>query len=456
MITKQPSREDLTIPYKELVRDIVVSRLKLVIPIAIILYMAFSFLDFMIYPNWGISFLKIRLLVSLVLASFFILTLFKNAKRHIFWYLYAGAAILSSSMGFMIYLTDGSSSAYYSGINLVFLGVGFLNSFYYKENALFCFSQIAVYNLAMLFNTSSFNLVNFFFANFFLFSTTLFIILLSEFSGRQHFFAFAKQKGMEDAYAQLKEAQERLIHAERLSTVGQFASGIAHEVRNPLGIILQGVNYLENKIADSGTEISEPLNIIKENVRRADRIIRALLDFSKPVPLNLRAEDPNSILKNSLRLIGSYLGLKNIAITVELKSDIPKVLGDVNRLEQVFIDILLNAIQAMPKGGKVFIRSYDKRIEEVINIIDTEAAENFNPAEKLVIVEIEDTGIGISQENLKKVFDPFFTTKGAHGGFGLGLAVARNIITLHKGLIHIESQVGKGTKVTIVLKAAKP
>jgi len=140
---------------------------------------------------------------------------------------------------------------------------------------------------------------------------------------------------------------------------------------------------------------------------------------------------------------------------METKKDIPKVLADKNKLEQVFINILLNAVQSMPRGGKIIIRSYDKQLEEVKNGIGRRKEDYFQVGEKVVIVEIEDTGVGIPEENLKKIFDPFFTTKGPTGGAGLGLSVTRNIITMHKGLIDIESQTGKGTKVIITLKIAK-
>ena len=256
-------------------------------------------------------------------------------------------------------------------------------------------------------------------------------------------------------HIKLKEMQDQLIQAEKLNAVGQLASGVAHEVRNPLGIILQGVNYLEKRISTKEEDISEILIMLKDSVKRADKIINALLDFSRAANLKLEPEDVNSILETSLSLVKVKFNLGNINIIMETKKDMPKALVDKNKLEQVFINILLNAAQAMLNGGKIIIRSYDKKLEKITNGIGRREDDYFQVGEHAVIVEIEDTGSGISEENLKKIFDPFFTTKGPTGGSGLGLSVTRNIISMHKGLIDIKSQIGKGTTVIVTLKIAK-
>jgi PAS domain S-box-containing protein len=262
------------------------------------------------------------------------------------------------------------------------------------------------------------------------------------------------EEGLKEAYIKLKEIQEQLIQAEKLNAVGQLASGVAHEVRNPLAIILQGVDFLETKIPSSSGDIFEVLAMLRENIKRADKIINDLLDFSRAAHLNLAPSDLGLVLETSLDLVKTRFRFDNIVIEKEIKKDIPLVLADKNRLEQVFINILLNAIQAMPEGGKVTVRSYDKKLEEIRNGIGKRAQDSFYFGEMAAIVEIEDTGCGIPEENLKKIFDPFFTTKG-QGGSGLGLSVSRNIIHMHRGLIHAESTPGKGTKVTIILKLAE-
>lgn len=263
-----------------------------------------------------------------------------------------------------------------------------------------------------------------------------------------------KARELEIAYKKLQETQDMLIQAEKLSAAGQLAGGVAHEVKNPLSIIIQGVSYLEKKLPPKERDSIEILGMIREGVDRADRIIGSLLDFSKETKLDLRPEDVNSILENSLTLVKAKFELKNIDVKRDIKKDIPKVLADKRRIEQVFVNILLNAIQAMSEEGKIIIRSYVKELKEATNGLGRRGEDHFQIGEKTVIVEIEDTGAGISKENLKKIFDPFFTTKDSSGGTGLGLSVSLNIIKMHKALIDIKSQIGKGTKAIITLKVA--
>lgn len=261
------------------------------------------------------------------------------------------------------------------------------------------------------------------------------------------------EERLKESYLQLRGMQDQLIQAEKLNAIGQLASGVAHEVRNPLSIILQGVEYLEMKMPHKEASTLEALSMIKDSVKRADNIISLLFDFSKAARLNLMPEDINSTLESSISLVETKVKSANINIIKELKKNILKTLIDKNKMEQIFINLLLNAIQAMPEGGKIFIRSYDKRLDMPCNGIGKRKEDHFKIGEKAVIVEIEDTGIGIPEENLKKIFDPFFTTKAPMGGAGLGLSVSRNIIMTHKGLIDVTSQLGKGTKITVTLHA---
>lgn len=260
---------------------------------------------------------------------------------------------------------------------------------------------------------------------------------------------------LEKSYKQLKETQDILIQAEKMNAVGQLASGVAHEVKNPLGVIIQGINYLETKFASlEQTDITEVFNMINDSVKRADEIMRTLLDFSRATELEMRPEDINSILETSLVLVQHRIKKGNIEIIKQLKRDLPNVMVDRRKIEQVFINIFLNATQAIPERGRIIIRTYDTQLEEIKNGIGRREEDYFRLGEKAVIVEVEDTGIGIPQENLRKIFEPFFTTKGPREGTGLGLSVTRNIIDLHRGLINVESQVGKGTKIIIVLRIA--
>ena len=251
------------------------------------------------------------------------------------------------------------------------------------------------------------------------------------------------------AYDELKEMQDKLIQSEKLKAIGQLASGVAHEMRNPLGIIMQGVAYLEQIIPLEAKDPRETLSILRESAQRADRIVISLLDFSRAAKLELHPEYIDSILENSLNLVKTEL--KHIEVARDIQKDLPRVLVDKNKLTQVFINLFINAVHAMSEAGKLTIRSFVKQMEETKSI-DEKSEGSFKAGEKVVVVEIEDTGMGISEENLKRIFDPFFTTKGLGKGTGLGLSVSRNIIIMHKGLIEVKSQVKKGTRIIITLR----
>ena len=259
------------------------------------------------------------------------------------------------------------------------------------------------------------------------------------------------EEELKTAYTELKETQIQLIQAEKFSAVGQLASGVAHEVKTPLGILIQDINYLEKNLPPK-KDITGVLNMMKNNIKRADDIVRALVDFSRLAELKIKPEDINSIIKSSLALVQHKIKLENIKFMKLLEKDLPKVLVDKGKIEQVFLNLFLNAIEAMPKGGELYIRSYLTQLSKAKNGIGRRSADYFKLAEKVVIIEIEDTGTGISQQNLKRVFDAFFTTKGVGKGIVLGLAVTWNIIEMHRGLIEIKSEEGKGTKVIIALK----
>lgn len=262
------------------------------------------------------------------------------------------------------------------------------------------------------------------------------------------------EQDLRAAYTKLKETQQQLVQAEKMQAIGMLASGVAHEVKNPLGIIIQGVNYLEKKLPLEQEDIFNTLEMIKNSIEKADNIIRSLLDFSRVANLNLQSQDINSILEDSLILVKPSLEGKQIEMVKETRQGMPKVFANRNKMEQAFINILLNAIQAISDKGRITIRSYDTQLEEAKSSANGIGQKCFKAQEKVVVVEIEDTGSGISEENLKKIFDPFFSTKKIGEGVGLGLSICRNIIDMHGGIIEVKSQLGKGTKVIITLAIA--
>ena len=196
--------------------------------------------------------------------------------------------------------------------------------------------------------------------------------------------------------------------------------------------------------------------MMKDNIARAHNIIRSLGDFSKSYALTLNAEDVNSIIDGSLVLILHRARLESIEVVKKYGEDLPKVLADRGKMEQVLINIFLNAIQAMPKGGKLTIHTYAGTVDKS-KIMESEKARyeaGLMIGDEAVFVEIEDGGAGMAESTLSKVFDPFFTTKDQKDGTGLGLTVTKSIIEMHRGLISIESKKGKGTKVIMSLRKA--
>ena len=263
-----------------------------------------------------------------------------------------------------------------------------------------------------------------------------------------------QQEKLKRAYLELEETRNMLLQSEKMNIVGQLASGVAHEVRNPLAIITQGVNYLERKFARE-EDLSKILNMMKDNIKRADKIIGNIVDFSRKTKLDVSPQPVTAILEKALVLAGHSLKMDNVEVVKKFADGLPEALVDESKIEQVFINIFLNAIQSMPEGGRLFIRTYLREMTGPGCKVGSRDADYFSLGEPAVTVEIEDTGSGIPQEYQQKVFEPFFTTKGPRGGTGLGLSITMNIVELHKGLIDISSQESEGTKVSLTLKSVQ-
>ncbi|MBU1925519.1 MAG: response regulator [Candidatus Omnitrophica bacterium] len=240
------------------------------------------------------------------------------------------------------------------------------------------------------------------------------------------------------AHDELKEAQAQLIQAAKMQVVGGLASGVAHEVKNPLAIILQGVEYLEKRIRDKDETIVKTLGYIKDAIVRADKIVHGLLDFSSISELEIMEHDINEVIEKMLMLSKHQFDKHHIQVVRELAPAMPKLKIDRNRIEQVLLNLVINAVNAMPEGGKLRVRTYIKSSP------GTNLGDN-----KYGVVEIQDSGTGIAPEIMDKIFDPFFTTKRAHGGTGLGLAIVRNIVEMHNGTIVIRNRAGGGAEAVL-------
>jgi signal transduction histidine kinase len=225
-----------------------------------------------------------------------------------------------------------------------------------------------------------------------------------------------------------KQLQNQLIRSERLAGIGELAAGIAHEIRNPLGNISSSAQICLKKYKPN-KEIRQFLEIIQEDSGKANEKIKGLLDFANPREVNFKPGSVHKVIKKVITSVNARCLEHKIKIVNNYKKQLPDILLDTKWLEQAFLNLFLNAIYAMPTGGKLIINGEDDR------------------KSKQLIVRIEDTGAGISKSDLSKIFDPFFSTR--EDGVGLGLSLCHQIIEDHKGKIEIESQISKGTKVIV-------
>ena len=256
---------------------------------------------------------------------------------------------------------------------------------------------------------------------------------------------------LDKAYRELKQTQAMLVQAEKMAAVGQLASGIAHEVKNPLSIILQGVTYLEQELGRTNGQQAEVIDMIKDAVKRSDKIVRGLLEFSRPTQLEAKPAQVDRVLEASLALAEKQLSVKNIRIVKEIAPSLPLVKIDENYMKQVFINLIVNAFQAMPDGGTLTIRAGTRQLTEIGRRVGRRQSDQFALGETAMVCDVVDTGIGISEEVLSKIFDPFFTTKPPGEGVGLGLPITRTIVEAHGGVVVANSQEGRGTAMRVIL-----
>ena len=241
---------------------------------------------------------------------------------------------------------------------------------------------------------------------------------------------------------ELNAAHEQMMQAEKMASLGKMAAVVAHEINNPLSGILTYARLMrrwfgqpETALAHLG-ESREALDLIQSESRRCGDIVRNLLSFSRSTPLHLAAASVEEIFDQCIRLVSHKLELANIVLRTEFEPDLPPVHGDPAKLEQLFLALMMNAIEAMPDGGNLRIGAAS------------------DEAGGLRIL-IEDDGSGIPEEVLAHMYEPFVTTKEGSGGVGLGLAISRGIVDRHGGRIEVDSQIGRGTRFTITLPVEK-
>jgi len=247
------------------------------------------------------------------------------------------------------------------------------------------------------------------------------------------------EERVEEKTAELRRAHDEILHSETMASVGKMAAVVAHEINNPLSGILTYSKLLRKWVDDGQItnekkqEANQCLELISSESRRCGDLVKNLLSFSRQSPINIQSADVNPIIEKCLLLVRHNLENAGIEVHSSLATDLPRLQCDPAQIEQLLLAVGMNAVDAMPHGGNLWLSSQLTRDRDS------------------VALAVRDDGSGIPADMLEKVFEPFVTTKDLNHGTGLGLAVSRGIVERHGGKISIDSEVGKGTTVTITL-----
>jgi PAS domain S-box-containing protein len=242
------------------------------------------------------------------------------------------------------------------------------------------------------------------------------------------------EQRLTDAYENLKSAQEKLIQSQKMAAVGQLAAGVAHEINNPLGVILGFAQSVCRKLKDEDA-LALPLRSIEREALRCRNLVQNLLVFSRASgPDRFVETDVGGVVEAAVSLLGPRAKIENSDLRVERADGLPPVLGNANQLQQVLLNLTGNAMDAMPQGGRIDLLT--RRSEKRTGHVE---------------IVVRDTGAGIPENIRSRVFEPFFTTKEVGKGTGLGLALVYEIVQKHGGVVDLESEVGKGTTFVVSL-----
>jgi len=243
---------------------------------------------------------------------------------------------------------------------------------------------------------------------------------------------------VEEKTRELKRAHAHVVQVEKMATIGKMAAVVAHEINNPLAGILTYAKLLKRwvergqVVTPNKVEAEQCLDLIAGESRRCGDLVKNLLTFSRTSQMNIQSADLNTIVDRSVRLLAHQLKMNGVELHQDLSEGLPAVQCDPGQIEQVLLALMINAIDAMPRGGNLWLSTHPAEASELV-------------------FEVRDDGSGIPPEILEHIFEPFLTTKESGKGVGLGLAVSHNIIQRHHGRIDVQSEVGKGTTFTVSL-----
>ena len=241
---------------------------------------------------------------------------------------------------------------------------------------------------------------------------------------------------------QLRRAQAEAARGEKLASVGQLASGVAHELNNPLTGILTFSSLLRQKLPD-GSQDAEDVDLVIRETKRCAGIIKRLLDFARDKPPEKKFANLNQVIEDTVRLVERQAHVRDIEIAADLDRTLPPIWIDADQIKQVVMNMLINAQHAIEDKGTITVRS--------CRALEARRAEPGAEPVPMVEFAVIDTGCGIPENNLRRIFDPFFTSKAVGQGTGLGLSVSHGIVQAHGGLIEVDSKVGEGSTFRVFL-----
>ncbi|MBC7979823.1 MAG: PAS domain-containing protein [Armatimonadetes bacterium] len=252
------------------------------------------------------------------------------------------------------------------------------------------------------------------------------------------------------AHEKLTIAHEQLIQAEKMESVGRLAAGVAHEVKNPLAMIGMGLELLARRLPADDQKALETIERMKRGIDRAKKIVRGLVDYSSERRLEFQAHDANKLVRDALELVEYQLNNSGIELVFAPTANLPLVEVDQTKIEQVLVNLFINAMHSMEESGTLSIRTEMMSMENVVHDEGSRLRERLREGDEMVRITVTDTGKGIPEEAVGKVFDPFFTTKSTGKGTGLGLTVSRKIAELHGGELTLSNRKDRSGAVAIL------
>ena len=241
---------------------------------------------------------------------------------------------------------------------------------------------------------------------------------------------------------ELSEMQNELIHVERIASLGKLSSSVAHEINNPLSGVLTYTKLVHKQLQrlnvkeDEKAPMLKYLKVIEEETKRCGDIVKGLLDFSRKDQLDFKSNHLHKVLRESYTLMDHQMKMANISFFTDLSAKFDFIFCSNNQIKQACIAILLNAYEAVPENGEIQMKTS-------------------NPSKDYIKIEIIDNGVGIATEDIPHIFEPFFSAKEKVSGIGLGLAIVHGIVNSHKGKVEVNSELGKGTNISIFLPLIK-